>query len=405
MSGSTPNSRATAKLFLLGYIAACVLFWWLPSLAFWAITGSAPEESQWSIWVSLSALGLFVSAYLLPQPQLRPSLFPVSTLDLCEAFFFKAIVAWSFFAFAFALRFGLYRWTVQYGEGDPIPPLYQAVLYVHMFLGFAFLGTFNDASGNRRRLWTVVCLTIAPRLFISLHWGRFYLAQALVPVVLLALARGWIRFSAKRGLQLCAVALCLFFVPALMRGNQVFGIDRTGQFALLSFIKSGSSLALMDNNRELEAPCSPLLVSLTEKLIPYSVLRVCTTDVGDAKNVPASLEMLLTRKYSNDLLLGSGSNYLLELYLTGGVVGIAIGTVFFALSCRRFVAWIGRRSLFAGIWAESLSRALLAPRGNLGYVYERIPSLLLATLLVIIACRIGEVLRRPPGPCAVPASD
>jgi len=38
---------------------------------------------------------------------------------------------------------------------------------------------------------------------------------------------------------------------------------------------------------------------------------------------------------------------------------------------------------FAGIWAECLTRTLLAPRGNLSYVLERIPSLVLTTLLVM----------------------
>ena len=59
-----------------------------------------------------------------------------------------------------------------------------------------------------------------------------------------------------------------------------------------------------------------------------------------------------------------------------------LGSIIFGLTCRKFVEWIGYRSLYAGIWAECLSRALLAPRGSLGYVYERIPSLVLATLCV-----------------------
>jgi hypothetical protein len=81
-------------------------------------------------------------------------------------------------------------------------------------------------------------------------------------------------------------------------------------------------------------------------------------------------------------LTGKGSNYLLELYLTGGIGAIILGSVIFGFTNRCFVQWISQRSLFAGIWAECLSRALFAPRSTLGYVYERIPSLLLATMIV-----------------------
>ncbi len=74
---------------------------------------------------------------------------------------------------------------------------------------------------------------------------------------------------------------------------------------------------------------------------------------------------------------------MLELYLTGGIGAIILGSVFFGFSSRCFIQWISQRSLFAGIWAECLSRVLFAPRGTLGYVYERIPSLVIATLIIV----------------------
>jgi hypothetical protein len=58
------------------------------------------------------------------------------------------------------------------------------------------------------------------------------------------------------------------------------------------------------------------------------------------------------------------------------------------------VGWVGKRSLFSGIWAECLTRALLAPRGDLGYVFERIPSLVCATLLVVLVVWSGLLLQK-----------
>jgi hypothetical protein len=82
------------------------------------------------------------------------------------------------------------------------------------------------------------------------------------------------------------------------------------------------------------------------------------------------------------------------LYVTGGLFAVYFGSVLFGFTCRSFLAWCGKRSLFAGIWAECLTRALLAPRGNLGYVYERIPSLVLATWLVVLVVWGMKLLQR-----------
>jgi hypothetical protein len=174
----------------------------------------------------------------------------------------------------------------------------------------------------------------------------------------------------------------IVFVPALSRGDNFLGQDE-----IVTFFESGSSLRLFQDNVDLNLTerCPPVLVSMTAKLIPYGLLDVCTMDYKGSKGVPATLDRILT---DNDpstagTLNGTGANYLLELYLTGGIGAIILGSVFLGFSSGCFVRWISERSLFAGIWAECLSRVLFAPRGTLGYVYERIPSLLLATLIVI----------------------
>ena len=116
--------------------------------------------------------------------------------------------------------------------------------------------------------------------------------------------------------------------------------------------------------------------------------------------MPATLERILTDNDPGSFhgtVSGTGSNYLLELYVTGGMFAVYLGSAVFGFTCRRFVKWIGLRSLFAGIWAECLTRALLAPRGNLGYVYERIPSLVLATLAVIASVASVRLIRQEYG--------
>jgi hypothetical protein len=319
--------------------------------------------------------------------------FSETTLDACGELAFRASVL--IFVPALIIAIVLFRshTGITYGMGDPIPRPFQAVLYTHLFLGFMYLGAADPARQGWRRVLTVIILVTLPRLIESLHGGRFFLAQAVVPAILIATARGWIRFSLKRMLQFAALALVIVFVPPLTRGDAVIGQDESVQF-----FAAGSTLQLFQDNQtlNLSGRCPPLLVSLTAKTIPYGLLGMCVIDFGGLKNMPATLNRILTVNDPTTFdgtVAGTGSNYMLELDLFGGLSTVYAGSALFGFICRRFVGWIGMRSLFSGIWAECLTRALLAPRGDLGYVFERIPSLVLTTLLVVFVVWAWRLLQ------------
>jgi len=336
---------------------------------------------NWALWVGLLGMIAFTAGYLLPPVRFKSTL-PLHLIDACDTLAYKATLWIACPAIVLAGQFFYSRSGVDYGQGEGLSMIHQGVLYSHMFFGFLFLGAARAIPQDRRRIVIASILIILPRFIISLRWGRFFLVQAIVPIVFIALARGWMRLSGKRVLQLGALAVLIVFVPALSRGDNFLGQDE-----IVTFFEGGSSLRLFQDNVDLKLTerCPPLLVSMTAKLIPYGLLDVCAMDYKGSKRVPATLDRILT---DNDpstagTLNGTGANYLLELYLTGGIGAIILGSVFLGFSSGCFVRWISERSLFAGIWAECLSRVLFAPRGTLGYVYERIPSLLLATFIVI----------------------
>jgi hypothetical protein len=393
--GTGPPRNPVKRMFVGSFIFACVLFWWLPSILI-RLLGMGDPITAWAWRMSIGALGAFVVGFLSPRFSAGCSRIAPYTLNRCAEFAYSATKLVAIPAFFIAARFAVYRASLAYGEGTDIPLAFQAVLYTHMFFAYMFLGSLEDFIGqNRRKAFIAIGLVLFPRLIISLHWTRFFVGQTMVVILLMAFARGWLRLSAARIFQLCLVVGFIFFVPALTRGDRVFGEASDGSPQLISFIKGGSTLGFFQDYRNLHTECPPLLVSLTEKMIPYSALKICTIDVGGAKNTPSVLSSLLTRQDTNDLVTGTGSIYILELYLTGGVVGIILGSAIFGASCRWFVENLSSRSLFAGIWAECLVRALFAPRGNLGYVYERIPSLVFATLCVIAVCRTIDILQKP----------
>ena len=379
--------------FLVAFCLACFLFWWLPSILFRLVVHQADAVENEAIVTSVLALCLFTAGYLLPVSGGSRIQFSQTTLDACGDFSFRASVL--IFVPALLIAIVLFRSHsgITYGMGDPIPGPFQAVLYTHLFLGFMYLGAADPARQGWRRVLTVVILVTLPRLIESLHGGRFFLAQAVVPAILIATARGWIRFSLKRMLQFAALALVIVFVPPLTRGDAVIGQDESVQF-----FAAGSTLLLFQDNQNLNLSgrCPPLLVSLTAKTIPYGLLGMCVIDFGGLKNMPATLNRILTVNDPTTFggtVAGTGSNYMLELDLFGGLSTVYAGSALFGFICRRFVGWIGMRSLFSGIWAECLTRALLAPRGDLGYVFERIPSLMLTTLLVVFVVWAWRLLQ------------
>ena len=380
MTSAGSPARKTAWLFLVGFACACLLFWWLPSILF-RVLGLDDPVHGWALCVSLLALAFFAAGYALPPLRFKTP-FTQQLIDTCETIAYQATLWIAFPALFLALQFFLSRFRVSYGEGENIPFLYQAVFYCHMFFAFLFLGAARTIPQDRRRIILVSVFVIAPRLIVSLCWGRFFLVQAVAPILFIGLARGWITLSAKRFLQLSALAIFIIFVPALTRGDNFLGQDE-----LIAFFQGGSSLSLFQDNRDLnlKGRCPPLAVSMTAKLIPYDLLGICTMEYKGRKSMPATLDRILTENEPSTqyTLTGTGANYLLELYLTGGTGAVFLGSALFGFTNRCCIQWISERSLFAGIWAESLSRALFAPRGTLGYVYERVPSLLLATLITI----------------------
>ncbi|HVZ82156.1 MAG TPA: hypothetical protein VG893_00675 [Terracidiphilus sp.] len=381
------GSKTYGRLFfLMAFLFSCFLFWWLPSVLFRFIVHIPDPVNNATIVLSIAGLALFIAGFHLPMPY-RTVLEDTPTITrACGDVAYKATV----FLFPAALMAALYVMHTQsqtiYGSASPIPRPCQALFYTHLFFGFAYFGAAEPRrDGWQKVAWTTAMVTL-PRLIVSLHGGRFFLAQAIIPALLIAIARGWIRFSIKRTAQLTALVLAIVFVPPLTRGDAIFG-----QGDMVRFFAAGSSLRLFQDNQNLDLSdyCDPLLVSLTAKLIPWNLIGACVLDdYAGLQHMPATLDRILT---VNDPASfdgttgGTGSNFLLELFLFGGLPALLLGSLFFGFSCSRFWVWLARPSLFAGIWAECLTRALFAPRNDLSYVYERIPSLCVATWVLISA--------------------
>jgi hypothetical protein len=397
----TPNegARSVSRLFLTTFLASCFWFWWLLSLVFRRFLGIEDPVTNWGLGASLLAAGCFAIGFLVRQPRPRPSAFAASTLDRCEDLSYKLTLLLFVPAMALALWFAAASIGKAYGE-QTVGFADQIVYYFHLFFGFMFLGVATSGKGARRRVWLAIIALVLPRLIVSLHFGRFFLAQGVVPILFLAVARGFVRLSSKRLLQVAILGLFILFVPSITRGDPIFGNDDQAPAnqslpQIAQWLSAGSSLEMTEEYRDLDlrGRCPPLLVSLTAKLVPYTLLHLCTIRLRDS-DYAANLDMILTAdmtEQSIDLtgeedIGGAGASFLLELYLTGGIAAVVLGSLAFGFLCRLMTASLAARSLFSGIWAECLMRAAFAPRGTLGYVFEKVPWLVLATVLVTLLC-------------------
>lgn len=389
------GSRALSRLFLTAFLCSCFLFWWLVSFLYRVVLKVDDPVSNWSIGVSIVSALLFIAGFVLPHSRKPTIALSEGTLNRCEVLSYKLTVLLFVPAVALSLAFAVVSYNKLYGQGGQIGSLDQLVYYLHLFCGFMYLGVVDATQRSKRRILVAVILVVLPRVIISLHYGRVFLAQGVVPIAFIAVARGWIRLSTKRMLEFGALGLFILFVPAITRGDRIFGGDQADETSsqqeipqVVKFLAAGGSLNVFEEYLDLDVSqrCPVLMVSLTDKIIPYTALQACTLRLY-GREVSANLDRLVTYEIGGDRAEfegGTGTSYLLELYLTGRMPAVVFGSLVFGFISRLFTMSLAGRSVFSGIWAECLMRAIFAPRSMLGYVFEKIPVLVFATTCVVL---------------------
>jgi hypothetical protein len=392
--GSTKGSDALSRLFLFSFLGSCFWFWWLLSIVYRWVLGLEDPVADHTIVLSIMSAGLFVFGFLLTRTKNHPTTLAPMTLDRCERLSYNLVLLLFVPSMAIASLFYVASAGKAYAEGGNIDLVEQVIFYLELFFGFMFLAVVRRGTQDKRRTRLVIFLLLLPRVVVSLHWGRAFVAQGFVPILFIAVGRGFIRLSWKSVFQLVLLSFAILIVPSITRGDQIFDSgEGSPQDApqIVSWLASGSSLQVtqMYLDMDLSHRCSPLLVSLTDKVIPYVLLHICTIDLFSGLR-SANLNRLVSEDLNQSMGLGAdatgstGTSYLLELYLTGGITAVVLGSLGFGAVCRLLTNSMGARSLFSGIWAQCLMAALLSPRGLLGYVFEKVPGQVVATLLFIV---------------------
>ncbi len=377
--------------YLFAFIFSTIVFWWLPSIILFILDLPMMVSNE-TLGISILALLLYSLGYIIVGN--KKISFIKTSKDATQrvAKLSKKIIFFLMLpSLIFSILFYLSRIGTTYGEGAGIPILYQSFFYLEMTFFFMYISTTNDKELNPKIFWFIVFVSILIRFIVSATWGRFFVGQIIVAFLIVAIIRRWLVFDRKGIFKVIAITLFIFFVPAIMRGDFKSSSKQYSENLFIEFVTAGSTLKLFEDNKNLDlsSNCNPLFVSLFAKTIPFSFVGSCTIDIWGEYNLPATLDRILAEnelgKNSMKSLRGPGSNYLLELYISlNGNIGIIIGSFIFGIISRFSVNSLHYPTIFGLIWIEILSRALFAPRSNIGYVFERIPSLLLLSFLMLI---------------------
>jgi hypothetical protein len=279
--------------------------------------------------------------------------------------------------------------TVQdgYGNVDPVPSILNVVLYVNLtLLPILF---WNRATLERRDYVELLACVVLPRLVVSLFGPRFFVLQAVIPIVVWEIMH--VRTLRVGRLLVAAVATyaVLFHVVPWARNDPESGFDHLLAGSPLGLLPQVERMGLLDEER-------PALIACE------IAANVTTFDVCDLRRtfgVPATVaprfDQVATyhaREITGIEAIGTGGNPVLEAFpglaadanlLWFVMVGLVTG----------FVVQRGTTvALCAFLFPHVTSKALFLWRGSVSEFFDRIPLLLVAYALILLVASRVEVV-------------
>lgn len=296
-----------------------------------------------------------------------------------------------------ATTFFLERRGGQYGLTEPISSLEQLFFYASLsFLILALSVNLKHIPLNQ--VWFLVAIVLVPRLLVSLVYSRIFIFLAIVPLLYALYFSGLnYKLSPRKTVAAFAVLGLFLILPALTRDSSV--INSQQRFETL--IMNGSSIPILEKYEqyEINRNQSYVFASVVLKSIPFSfpVPENYRIDVWGIEGAVATLDRVLSN-YENqgrqDVFFGTGSNYLHELFIDFGWIGVILGSFIVGLVAA-YMEYRGVKSLlFRFLWLSLLTSFLFLPRSNVGYFTEKLPLYLCFYLIAILAVKVLDASAR-----------
>jgi oligosaccharide repeat unit polymerase len=290
-----------------------------------------------------------------------------------------------------------------YGYEAGLSFLEQVFMY-GAIVGVQFVYASHEATRRTERL-LLAALVLLPRAIIAVNYARFYFLQALLPILVLEAVL--LRASGQRlpswlGIAATSLVVTFLLLPLYMRLGGSFGhADLQG--LLEGFFIFGSSLAIFDyylSAREALPDISYSVGALFYSVLPFLADGDYLIHLYDRELVNrldrALTKLILTD--AGDAYLGTGGNFLVDLYADGGYTGVLCGAIVIGGVTRYFERrfWIMPFSTFVAF--HLISRLVYLPRGTFPEFFDRLVLLLAIWVLGVLLAQLVLGAWRGVGP-------
>lgn len=289
-----------------------------------------------------------------------------------------------------AIQFFLSHRGGQYGLTPLVSSTEQLLFYSALSL-FCLALSVNLKHIPLKWILALVAIVLLPRLLISLVYSRMFIFLALVPLLYsLYFSRLNYRLSPSKVITAFGLMALFVVLPTLTRDNSIVASQQRFE----ALIMNGSSIPILEKYERygIQRDQSYVFASVVLKSIPFPILipdnyRV---DVWGIEGAVATLDRVLS-SYENqgkDVFFGTGSNYLHELFIDFGWLGVVVGSILVGLLAS-YMEYKSTSSLFFRfIWLNILASFLFVPRSNVGYFLEKIPLYIAIFLLAWFAIKL-----------------
>ncbi|SAK92954.1 hypothetical protein AWB79_06885 [Caballeronia hypogeia] len=375
---------------LVVFMIGAAIFWVIPEairihfFETWQV-----EEVYAYLAVSAAVVALSYAAFVALLKRTASDVAGEAPAEAMRLFATTSIVLLTPICVALAAVFVAMRWSADYGEGDTMPYVFQIFLYSHLYLLFFYLRFVDEQEVKSRRFLLLSLAVVLPRLLISTHWGRFFVGQAVLPLVFAALVGGGIMVKGRHILLIVAGAALIYFALPMLRGDDVV---TGGSDSLLKFVAAGGPVSLVGQVEDvgrafpnvdflktgLIGPFAPDLLNPDERI-----------DIWGQEGAPLTLDRAFAALegigfYS---LTGPGSVYVADLLVLGGFVALMAGSIVIGgfLALTRFLYRLN--PLFSLALFDIVSKTVFLPRTSFTYLIDRIVVLTLICALMLKAAR------------------
>ncbi len=387
--------RKDHKLFIVLMTTSWVFFQGIPSVIYKDYGFNAAHLSSSYLLNSLIALVVLIFGYLVAIKGVSEKQTP-NLVDKLVTYTLPVIKIFLFLSFPFifykSIQFALVLNTNEYGTVQPYTKFFNIFSYIT--LGLLPIILWNKHFMQKNQYWLLITLIVLPRLVISMFGQRFFVLQALVPIII------WESFFYPRKISLTKIFFGLVFLFFAI--FYLFPTLRKDKSTGLKNMVVGSPIfAGHYFNKYLEfeniSGCKLIAGEIVSNTVGLDVFDI-RNQWNIPKEVPIRIDQAATyfaRIELNKEAIGTGGNPMEEAFPNGNltfcgliwffIIGYVTGVVITKATSKFWVCFF---------LPHVSSKVLFLWRATISEFFDRLPFIMISLLVLIIVLSYATILEK-----------